>query len=650
MNTLFGLPIDGQKRVVVLEAETGTPREAHFRSQLAQLSNARTWYLDCDLETKGSWAGVNQFFQSLLEDLEAEAPELVVKHDYELTMLLPRLRRRIKVRNQSLTDEAMGDERVRNYPVDRAFRILQGLINLLKTWRGGKNEQPWVLVCDNHNHAGALSGPFFTELARRAAKHLNLTVVLVRDQDTAEELTEQLDQHQIGYHQAQASLPAGKQETLDPAEARRLAEELTQQIGDDFIEREVNYPRLITLWKAAGDEERALSATVHGLAFCNHNGFYFDGAHYVDYLLPRLEMYAKGAQAKRWYLLGLVYHPYAVTGRSEDALRIFEQEGLPHLTDPELKTRMYYSLSMLHARFLDQRDSDKAERYLDEALNLLEQADVSEESRFFLRVFLKNGLALVRIRQGRPDDAVKLCSWGFEYLDKHLDPQRHRLHRSVLLYNTAQVYARTNQPERALDFYSDALEMDPNYSEYHNERGNVYQELGRYDEALAEYKLAVSLSAPYHEVHYNMGRCYLENGDLQNAVRSFHDTLDIYPNQPEAWLNLAEIYEQAGQTEAALKAYAAAARWAENPADIYGNRAVLLYELERYQESLDDLTKAVEADPNCAELYQNRAVAYEALNQPAQAAEDLQTYLRLNPEAEDQAEVAAKIESLATPA
>lgn len=647
MNTLFGCPVDGEKRVIVLEAETNVPRKAHFCAQLERLEDARTWYLNNDLDQEGSWAGVNRFFESLMDELKEEAPELITKHDYELTMLMPRLRRSIKVRNQSLTDEAMGDERVRNYPVDRAFRILHGLVDLLKTWRANKNHQPWVILCDNHNHAGALSGPFFVELARRAGKLLNLTVVLVRDEGTIQETLDQLDLYEIPCLQATASLPAGELEVLAPAEARRLALELEEQTGNDFIEREVNYPRQISLWKAAGDEERALQATVMGLAYCNHNGFYFDGAHYVDYVLPRIEMYAKRREAKRWYILGLVYHPYAVTGRSEDALRIFEEEGLPHLTSPELKARMYYSLSMLHARFLEERDAEKAEAYLNDALELLEIAEVSEESCFFLRVFLKNGLALVRVRQRRPEEAAELCSWGFKYLDEHLDPQRHRLHRSVLLYNTAQVYARTNQPEKALDFYSDALKMDPNYSEYHNERGNVYQEMGRYQDALTEYKLAVELSAPYHEVHYNMGRCYLETGDLNNASRAFIASLDLYPNQPEAWLNLADIYEQAAQHEAALHAYGKAARWAENPADIYGNRAIVYYQLGRYQESLEDLNCAVEADPSCAELYQNRAVAREALNDSSGAAEDLQCYLRLSPQAEDRAEVEAKIESLA---
>ena len=136
--------------------------------------------------------------------------------------------------------------------------------------------------------------------------------------------------------------------------------------------------------------------------------------------------------------------------------------------------RSYYLLAMLHARFLPQRDLDRAATYLERALDLLPGAGLPDEERHFLTAFTMNGLAFVRLRQGRPEEAVRLCREAIALLDAHLRPHQHRLHRSVLLYNIAQVYAVSGPYEEALRYLSAALDVDPNYAEYYQERGSVW--------------------------------------------------------------------------------------------------------------------------------------------------------------------------------
>src|SRR5581483_4654490 len=114
-----------------------------------------------------------------------------------------------------------------------------------------------------------------------------------------------------------------------------------------------------------------------------------------------------------------------------------------------------------------------------------------EHERCFLEVFLGNGLAFIRHRQGRPEEALEICRQGFKLLEEKLVQDRHRLHRSVLLYNMAQVYSALREPDKAIEYYSAAMQYDPYYSEYFNERGNAYLSLGKSEQAIADYHEAI---------------------------------------------------------------------------------------------------------------------------------------------------------------
>jgi len=131
MSRFANISLENTYPIILVEAQPGPHRRDFLEREIAARKDFRTSYLNCGLAEQGSWAGVNSLFRRLLPEIELRSPHLVIRHDYELTRIMPELRTRIKVRNTSLTDDAMGDERVRNYPVDRALRILQGLIDLL---------------------------------------------------------------------------------------------------------------------------------------------------------------------------------------------------------------------------------------------------------------------------------------------------------------------------------------------------------------------------------------------------------------------------------------------------------------------------------------------------------------------------------------
>ncbi|MBV9774745.1 MAG: hypothetical protein JO040_12385, partial [Gemmatimonadetes bacterium] len=150
--------------MIVLEAGRGSARRVELESWLARERDAgvsSTWLLPCDAGEHGVWAGPNAWIESILPDLEARAPELFTRHDSELVAVLPSLRRRVQPRYVPLTEAVVPEESVRNYAMDRAYRLGHGLIDLLDEWHVLTGGGRWAVACDDYDRCGALVGRFF---------------------------------------------------------------------------------------------------------------------------------------------------------------------------------------------------------------------------------------------------------------------------------------------------------------------------------------------------------------------------------------------------------------------------------------------------------------------------------------------------------
>ena len=117
----------------IVESPRGRARQQWIEEHLAEARErgCDALAVTCRLETHGAWGGVADLFRTLVPAMDAAAPELVRMHSYALALTIPELRRRFPMTNASLTDSGPVKERVRSYPVDRAYRLVHGLIDLL---------------------------------------------------------------------------------------------------------------------------------------------------------------------------------------------------------------------------------------------------------------------------------------------------------------------------------------------------------------------------------------------------------------------------------------------------------------------------------------------------------------------------------------
>jgi tetratricopeptide (TPR) repeat protein len=651
MDALNALPADYMEHagdVILIEGNAGSQRRAFLEEALrrARERGARTWILPCHFDEGGPWAGVKTLFAELVPEIRTGNPELLVRHDYELLNAVPALKRSMSVRNPNLTDVASNPERVRNYPSDRAFRIIHGLIDLLAEWKAGeKDDGPWILACDDYSQSSYLARYFFRELMRRRGRRLGLVLLVAADPGATESIA--------GYFQPvplaarlPLDLPADAPQPVDPEEALRRARELEERVADDPLEAEIHLSDLIRAWTAAGDPKKVFHWQFEALSVHNSLGFYEDALSYGRPALAGAKLYSPDDDTLHWRVFIKLFMCHVALGNAETALRIAEEEALGKVREAGRLCRLYYLVSMLYARYLPQRDLATAEDYLERGMEEIARAGLPDSEMHFQTVFNRNGLAMIRFFQGRFQEAIDLCREGFNRLEEHIEPGKHRLHRSVLLYNTAQVYSTVGAHDDAIANYTAAMEMDPNYSEYYNERGSIHLRLGHLAAAREDYLKAIELSPPYQEVRTNLGQCCRQMGLMEEAIEAYSAALDLDPNQVLALVGRAQAHEALGRSEAALADYGAALAVDSRQPKVLANRAVLLYEAGRFEESLADLTAALEHSSDLAELYQNRSVVLTDLQRYEEAAQDLRDYLRLNPTAEDRDEMLARLHAL----
>lgn len=631
-------------QVIILEAEAGQTRHDILQQWLNQAEGLETttYLISCDRREEGPWAGINALLRHIFPKIQSIAPDLLVRYDFEWVSVLPNLRQTLPVRHLSLVDEPPPNEpHLTFYPPEHTLRVAQGVINLLSAYHERLGNSNWIIVADYYDQSNSLARYFFAELMRRRGQQMNLTLLLMTEVGMSQTAISQFLNQTIK-HFIKLDFPTGSTLPANNLNWTTSALELKVPANEE-IEQERSLPRVIHALQQSDNLEQALEHQIEVCALYTRRGFYEDAIEYGEMALEQIEHHPVN-QHKRWRILKNLHDCYLATKQSELAKQRIET-AIASLNNPEYLSHAYRNLAMLYTRYHSDKNFTTAETYLQQGLNEIIRADLSNPNKFYQLLLNDRGLALVRYVQGRLTEAIEI-SLALYHRTYNKGSNKHLPHQALVLSNISRVYAVLQNYEEAIRYISDAITIDPHFSDYYDHRANLYFKMGDLDSAIDNYLKAIEVSPPYTDPWTNLGQCYRLKGSLVEAVDAYSMSLDLNPNQTLALIGRAQVLEMLNQSDEALIDYSAALLLDPQQPLILANRAVLYYESERYQEALDDLNRAITLAPENYDLYQNRAIVLVDLKRCEDARCDLITYLRLNLDANDRSEIEDRLMSL----
>ena len=177
----------------------------------------------------------------------------------------------------------------------------------------------------------------------------------------------------------------------------------------------------------------------------------------------------------------------------------------------------------------------------------------------------------------------------------HWGPEARQKRREAAIHNNrGLVYREERDYNRAIESFTKAIELNPDFAKAYTNRAVTYQCKGLFDRAIADHTKAIELKSDLAEVYNNRGAAYGEQGDCDRAIADHTKAIELNPNHPEVYNNRGVAYYKKSDYNRAIEDYTQAIQLKPSFVDkVYCNRAKARLHLQEWKSAKLDLTVAV---------------------------------------------------------
>ncbi|RMF59447.1 MAG: tetratricopeptide repeat protein, partial [Calditrichaeota bacterium] len=198
---------------------------------------------------------------------------------------------------------------------------------------------------------------------------------------------------------------------------------------------------------------------------------------------------------------------------------------------------------------------------------------------------------------------------------------------AVYYVNLADTHKVLENWDDALDYYLEAVSIDPNYHSAHNSIGIEYYYRKNYEKAIEHYQKAIAIAPENFVYHANLGDAYKKTKRIEEAVEAYQKALSLNSDDVLTLINLGEVFRGQQQFDEAeqyyLRALEAHKKQPGNQSiDIALNGLGIIYSIRRdYRAAEKYFQSAIEGNPQYSIYYSNLGDAYRNLQQYEKAIE-----------------------------
>ena len=245
-----------------------------------------------------------------------------------------------------------------------------------------------------------------------------------------------------------------------------------------------------------------------------------------------------------------------------------------------------------------------AEQFFQTALQLQPEA-----------VAIHNSLGFTLQQQDKLEEAVNCYKKALEILPDCMEVRvnlANTLHAQGKLSPEEKVqYADLNQQfalgrQQVSDFksaelyYRQAIVLQPDLVQAHNNLGEVLQKQGRLNDALISYQQALKIKPDYSYAYHNLGYFFQQQGQFEEAIAAYKKALTIQPDLAITHNNLGNTLKALNRFDAAIESYQQAIKIRPDIDYIHYNLGTVLRDDNQIEAAVQAFEEAVKVTPNYA--------------------------------------------------
>lgn len=208
--------------------------------------------------------------------------------------------------------------------------------------------------------------------------------------------------------------------------------------------------------------------------------------------------------------------------------------------------------------------------------------------------------------------------------------------------------------EKAINYFTKAIEIDPNNAEFYYYRGLAYRRQFKFKKSIADYTQAISINPNDIDFYIKRGFVYKKmrtKFKASKAIADFTQAISMNPNDAKIYCHRGDAHIIHGKPDiiaaqnAAIDDYTLAIQQDPNNQtyyvkceDVYKEqykyyvkRGDIYKEQEQYHAAIIDYNLAIKINPNKKDAYIYRGLAYEKLGELNKAIESYKEALNINP-------------------
>ena len=247
------------------------------------------------------------------------------------------------------------------------------------------------------------------------------------------------------------------------------------------------------------------------------------------------------------------------------------------------------------------------------------------------------GRVVLRMAAGSLLAVLMVCTWmqlrhwrNNETLFKHaLNTTANNFLAHDSLGNTL---AQQGKIGEAIDHYSAALRIKPDYVNSHNNLGIALLQRGDVEQAITHFSAVLRYQSDSPEAHNNLGLAVARQGYVDRAIDHYFTAIRLKPDYPQAHNNLGNALASQGKFDQAISHYSEALRIKPEDAEAHSNLANVLASQGRFKEAIDHYSQALQIKPDNFEAHINLGVVLADQGKLDEAIDHYSEALRIRPD------------------